>query len=85
MNKSKEIDALYKILALFEDIENDKSPVTTESYLSYINKLYIKWLGIGNDDIYNTLKGLENLGAKIEHRQVKSMVFHMISLVERGV
>lgn len=85
MNKSKEIDALYKILALFEDIENDKSPVTTESYLSYINKLYIKWLGIGNDDIYNTLKGLENLGAKIEHRQVKSMVFHMIGLVERGV
>lgn len=85
MNKSKEIDALYKILALFEDIENDKSPVTTESYLSYVNKLYIKWLGIGNDDIYNTLKGLENLGAKIEHRQVKSMVFHMIGLVERGV
>lgn len=85
MNKSKEIDGLYKILALYEDINNEESPVTIESYLGYIDRLYVKWVGIDNDDIYNTLKGLKILGQDADHRQVKSMVFHMIGIVERGV
>lgn len=84
MNKSKEIDSLYKILALYEDVENEQSNITVDGYLSYLDKLYIKWLGIGNAEIYNTIKGLWTLGKDVEHHRVKSTVFHMISLVERG-
>lgn len=83
MDKTKEIDALYKILTLYEDIDNDKSPVTINSYLNYVDRLYVKWIGFGQADIYNTLKGLEVLGQDAGHRRVKSMVFHMIGVVER--
>lgn len=83
MNKTEEIDSLYKILALYEDIYNDKSPITLNSYLNYIDRLYVKWVGIGQADIYNTLKGLWVLGENAGHRRVKSMVFHMISVIER--
>lgn len=84
MNKSKEIDSLYKILALYEDIENEQSNITAESYLNYLDKLYIKWLGVGNSDIYNTIKGLWLLGKDAGHHRVKSIVFHMIGLIERS-
>lgn len=85
MNKSKEIDSLYKILALYEDIDNEESPITIESYLNYIDKLYVKWVGINNSDIYNSLKGLWSLGKEAGHRRVKSTVFNMISELEREV
>lgn len=81
MDKSKEIDALYKVLTLYEDVGEDA--ITLESYLNYLDKLYVKWMGIGNSDIYNTLRGLWYLGIDAGHRRVKSMVFNMIALVEK--
>ena len=81
MDKSKEIDALYKVLTLYEDVGEDA--ITLESYLNYLDKLYVKWMGIGNSDIYNTLRGLWHLGIGAGHRRVKSMVFNMIALVEK--
>lgn len=83
MNKSREIDALYKILALYEDIGDEQSPVDIDGYLNYIDKLYVKWLGIGNSDIYGILKGLWMLRDEVDHKRVKSMVFHMINIIER--
>lgn len=85
MNKRKEIDALYKILALYEDMENGKNSINLESYLNYIDRLYVKWVGVGTSDIYDTLKGLWVLGREAGHRRVKSMVFYMIAQVEKGV
>lgn len=85
MDKRKEIDALYKILALYEDMENGKNSINLESYLNYIDRLYVKWVGVGTSDIYDTLKGLWVLGQEAGHRRVKSMVFYMIAQVEKGV
>lgn len=85
IEKTKEIDSLYKILALYEDMEDDKSDINIESYLNYIDRLYVQWVGIGNSEIYNTLRGLWTLGKNAGHRRVKSMVFHMIGIIERGV
>lgn len=85
IEKTKEIDSLYKILALYEDVEDWKSEIGIESYLNYIDRLYVKWVGIGNPEIYNTLHGLWTLGKDAGHRRVKSMVFHMIGVIERGV
>jgi hypothetical protein len=82
MNKTKEINAIYKILALYEDINKTEINITVDSYLNYIDRLYVKWLGIGVAEIYETLKGLWILGEKAGHRRVKSMVFHMISIIE---
>lgn len=84
MNKTREIDSLYKILALYEEIENTESPVTLGGYLGYVDRMYVQWLGVGNSEIYDTLKGLWTLGLQAGHRRVKSMVFHMIEVVERG-
>lgn len=81
MDKSKEIDALYKILTLYEDTE--KGIITAESYLNYLDRLYVKWIGIGNYDVINTIKGLWHLGIDAGHRRVKSMVFNMITLVKK--
>lgn len=83
-NTDKEIDALYKILVLYEDLTNEKSSITIESYLSYIDRLYVKWLGANRDDIYDTLKGLWELGIEAGHQRVKANVFHMINILERG-
>ncbi len=82
MDKTKEINAIYKILALYEDINKTEINITVDSYLNYIDRLYVKWLGIGVAEIYETLKGLWILGEKAGHRRVKSMVFHMISIIE---
>lgn len=81
MDKKKEIDALYKILGLYEDIGKT---IEADNYLTYVDRLYVKWLGIGNSEIYDTLKGLWTLGASAGHKRVKSMVFHMIGLIERS-
>lgn len=82
MDKTKEINAIYKILALYEDINKTEINITVDSYLNYIDRLYVKWLGIGVAEIYETLKGLWILGEKAGHRRVKSMVFHIISIIE---
>lgn len=80
---SKRIDSLYKILTLYEDLENENSPVNLDSYLSYVDKMYVKWLGIGNEDICDMLKGLWQLGNEAGHKRVKSIVFDMIQLAQR--
>lgn len=82
---NNKINSLYKILTLYEDIENENSPVSVESYLSYVDKMYVKWLGIGNEDIYTMLKGLWTLGENAGHKRVKSIVFDMIGIVEREI
>lgn len=82
---NNKINSLYKILTLYEDIENENSPVSVESYLSYVDKMYVKWLGIGNEDIYTMLRGLWTLGENAGHKRVKSIVFDMIGIVEREI
>ena len=83
MDKNKEISALYKILVLYEEFFNNKSPINIDSYLNYIDRLYIYWLGIGEEEIYNVLKGLWKLGINAGHKRVKSSVFHMIDIINK--
>lgn len=84
MNIEKEINNLYKILALYEELGKENSVINLDSYLNYIDKLYVRWIGINNSNIYNSLKGLWILGESAGHKRVKSTVFDMISQVERG-
>lgn len=83
MNRNRDINAIYKILGLYEDINKADSPVNIESYLAYLDRLYISWLGSGIYEIYNPIKGLYILGGEATHQQVKSTVFNLIEHIEK--
>lgn len=80
----KEISSIYKILVLYEEIEKNESLDNIDSYLNYLDRLYIYWLGIGNKEIYEIIKGLWILGKNAGHKRVKSMVFHLIDIIKKG-
>ena len=80
MNK-KDIASIYKILILYENLNNED--LTIDSYLNYIDRLYVYWVGVGDKEIYEILKGLWVLGLNAGHKRVKSMVFHMIDVIEK--
>ena len=56
MDIEKEIASIYKILILYENIENKENLIDIESYLNYIDRLYVYWVGIGEKEIYTILK-----------------------------
>lgn len=77
----KEISSIYKILILYENINNSEESI--DSYLNYIDRLYVYWVGVGEKEIYEILKGLRTLGIGVGHKIVKSMVFHMIDIIDK--
>jgi len=83
MDKTKEINSIYKILVLYEDLDKNDSGVTLEGYLTYVDRLYVEWLGKGKKEIYEILKGLWMLGKDAGHKRVKSLVFHIISIIKK--
>lgn len=85
MDKKKRIDSIFNILFQFEQIFEKDSNVTEESYRGYLDRLYIWYLGYGNNDIATYIKGLYNLGASAEHETVRRGVFHIIKLLEAEV
>ena len=88
MGKFQDINAIYKILGLYEDISEADSPVGLDSYMTYLAKLYLQWLGSGVSKIYNSKKGLYILGGEATHKQVKSTVIgiiEMLNKLEEGV
>ena len=84
MNKKELIAQIYKILLLYEDVLDKNSTVQEQDYLAYLDRLYIYWVGADCEDVYNIIKGLRTLGLNVEHQTVKSMVFHVISIMEKG-
>lgn len=84
MDNKKQIASIYKILLIYEDaVDVDNSTVESE-YLAYLARLYIWASGLGNTEIATTIKGLETVGMKISHKTIKSVVFHLIDLLEKG-
>ena len=83
MDKNREIAGVYKILGLYEDMCTSKG-VTKKDYLTYLDRIYIMYLGTGDKEIYGMLKGLWELGPEAGHSRVKSVVFHIIDLISKG-
>ena len=77
------IKPLYRILLLYEDAVNEKSKIKEEDYLKYLNRISIKYAALDND-VYDYIIGLYNLGLKVSHDNIKSVVFHMIGLLDGG-
>lgn len=80
----KLIAPIYKILLLYEDVGSKDSDVREIDYMKYLDRLYVRYLGHGEKEIYDTIKGLYTLGASASHDTVKASVFHMIDLMEKG-
>lgn len=81
MSKNKRIDGIYKILPMYEDaVENAE---LFDDYLAYLSRIYVRYMGYGNKEIAESIKGLIELQDNIIHDDVHRVVFHMISLLEK--
>lgn len=83
MNKKERIDRIYEILIQFEKISDNDSITTEKTYRNYIDRLYVLFLGYGNEEICCMLKGLYKLGNKTSHDTVKRTVFHIINILDK--
>jgi len=83
MTKKELIDSLYVILCLYEDVFKPEKTTTQEDYLTYVNRKYVFFSGRHNEEIACLLKGLEELSFEITHDELRSIVFHMIGLIEK--
>lgn len=84
MNIEKRTNEIFNVLIQYEKIFEEDSSVTEETYKRYVDRLYTWYYGADCEEIYNLLKGLYNLGQKATHQNVKSTVFHIIQLLQRG-
>ena len=78
------IKSIYKTLLLFEDISDINSEVTESDYRSYLNRMFVLFSG-KNNEICEYLNGLIVLGGTATRETVKSTVFHIIKLIDKGV
>lgn len=83
MEKEKRIGELFNILIQFEKISEPDSNVNEFTYKGYLDKLVIWYLGYGNLEIANYIKGLQELGKDADHDSVRRTVFHMISVLKK--
>lgn len=83
-NNKRRIDSIYKIFALRKSLEDEDSVVTVEGYLKYLERLYIWFLGYGNEEVYSSILGLKKMGTQANVTTVKNVVLHMINLLEKG-
>lgn len=84
MKKDKKIASIYKILLIFEDAISPDVGVSEAEYLAYLERLFVWALSWGEEEVSGTIQGLMSLGAKAQHKTVRSVVFHMIDLIDRG-
>ena len=85
MTKKQKIDGIFKILVEFENFQTNKSNTTLESYLSYLDRLCVFYLGENNEEAYKNIKGMYILGGNVSHGTVKRIVFHIIGLLDKEV
>ena len=83
MSQNKRVDGIYKILPLFEMTEQGKDDFALQCYLSYLSRIYIQYLGRGNEEICDLIQGLIKLRGEAEQKDVKRVVLHMIKVIEK--
>ena len=79
MSQNRHADEFYKILGLWEDAFQ-KRTIEKDSYLKYLNRLFVKYYGLDKQEIYALIKGLYELKDNAGHETVKYVVFHLIEL-----
>lgn len=84
--KSKLINKCFAILGIYEDCDKTKSYTP---YLTYIDRVKIEFVGFSTNtnnihlvSIVNILTGMQDV-ERLCHKDVKSLVFHIISIVQK--
>lgn len=84
--KSKLINKCFAILGIYEDC--DKTQVYTP-YSIYLERMIVEFVGFSNNltsehlvSIVNILTGMQDT-EKLCHKEVKSLVFHIISTIQK--
>lgn len=83
MSKNKRIDGIYKILPMYEDASDSNDDKKLNDYLAYLSRVYVQYVGFGNSEISELIKGLIFLKNNATQDDVHRVVFHMISLLEK--
>ena len=83
MSQNKRVDGIYKIVPLFEATEQGKDDFALQCYLSYLSRIYIQYLGRGNEEICDLIQGLIKLKGEAKQKDVKRVVLHMIKVIEK--
>lgn len=81
MDRKQKIASLFKILPLYESVVKQDGEIKAEDYLTYLDRVSIEYLGMGEDSIYNLLKGLRETAFSLEVKTVRSIVFHMTNML----
>lgn len=84
VNQNVAIGKLFSVLCQFEKIDDITSEVTLQSWCNYLDRLYIWFLGYGNQDVCVALKGLQLAGKELKLDTVRRVVFDMISIIKEG-
>lgn len=84
--KSKLINKCFAILGVYEDCDKDKSYMP---YLTYIDRIKIEFIGFNDNvdnihlvSVINILTGMQEV-ERLCHKDVKSLVFHIISIIQK--
>lgn len=85
VTKKKRIDSIFYILVQFEQMMDDNTDVTEETYRNYLDRINVWYLGRGNEDIGYAIEGLKKMGKTANHDTVKRMVFHIINILNKEV
>lgn len=84
VNQDMVIGKLFSVLCQFEKIGDTTSEVTLQSWRNYLDRLYIWFLGYGNQEVCVALKGLQRAGKELKLDTVRRVVFDMISIIKEG-
>ena len=83
MSQNKRVDGIYKILPLFEATEQGKDDFALQCYLSYLSRIYIQYLGRGNEEICDLIQGLIKLKGEAKQKDVKRVDLNMMKVIEK--
>lgn len=83
MTKKELIGSIYVVLCLYEDALKPETNTTQADYFAYLKRKYVYFAGRGNEEIASLLKGLEEIGFEITHKELRPIVFHMINLIKK--
>lgn len=84
--KDKLVNKCFAILGIYEDCEKK---TIFEPYITYIDRIKIELIGLYNNinnvqliSVINILAGMQEVN-NITHKKVKSLVFHIISTIQK--
>lgn len=78
------IDEIFNVLVQYEKaVDKEDTSATLDSYLGYVDKLYVRYFGQNHSEISAYLRGLYLLGADAHHDTVKRVVFDIIHILEK--